>query len=358
MSEIKAQRIATFDVAKALVMFYVVMGHLVANGIVTDAHAQLNPYFENIKIGVSMPIFFMMSGYFSASSLRNGTWGKVLARTIGFLQPVLVFGIIFGAITALTGTLPWWKVVLYPLARVLFANWFLLTLSIIYFAAAVIFRIARTTSARLAFCLVFYLLLLLAPKCFPLYWIGNVGHMFPYFLFGLFALKPYDLHKNLLWVAPCAVIFLSIVAFEGRCWENGMSFYAESISLRDVTSSSQNLICFFGRMIVGITGGIFILWLLNGLCRKVPWLSKISILGTTTIGVYVMHQWPMIQIQNFGLMSTPLPAIWQYPVALLVFMACHYLTLLIRSSRKPRIAVFGEETSLADNIDKILERYI
>ncbi len=349
-------RIATFDVAKALVMFYVVLGHLVGNGIVSDAHQFFEPYFANVKTGVSMPIFFMMSGYFSASSLQNGSWGKVLARTVGFLQPVFMFGIIFTVIIAFAGTLPWWKVVLYPLARVLFADWFLLTLAIIYFASAVIFRISKTTVARLACCLVFYLLLIFAPKCFPLYWIGNVCHMFPYFVFGLFVLKIYDLHKNKYCVIPCAVIFLLIVVLEGKCWENGMSFYATSVYWQDVISSAKSVICFWGRTVVGITGSLFILWLLDVLCHNVHWLGRLSILGTTTIGIYVMHQWPMMQIKNFGLMPEPLPACWQYPIGIAVFTACHITTLVIRRNQRLNSIFFGSEKGLAIWIDAVITR--
>ena len=354
MSEVKTERIATFDIAKALVMFYVVIGHLAGNGIVADAHSGVNPYFANVKTGVSMPLFFMMSGYFYASSLQNGSWGKVVARTVGFLQPVFMFGIIFGAIIAFSGTLPWWKVVLYPLGRVLFADWFLLTLAIIYFSCAVVFRSAKSTAKRLLICLGLYVLLVFAPKCFPLYWVGNVCHMFPYFLFGLFALKAYNMYKNMCWVVPCTAIFLLSVSLEGNSWENGMSFYEASIHWRDVIASAQAVICFFGRTAVGITGSIFILWLLDVLCRRISWVNRLSVMGTTTIGVYVMHQWPMLQIKSFGLMPEPLSAFWQYPIAIAVLIACHVLTLSIRRNRTLNAVFFGSEKCLAARIDAMI----
>lgn len=348
---LKADRIATFDIAKALIMFYVVMGHLVGNGIVSDFHAWMNPVFTNIKVGVSMPIFFVMSGYFSTSSLGSGSWGKVIARTLGFLQPVFVFGIVFAAIIAMTGTLPWWKVLLYPLARILFADWFLLTLAIIYFVCAVIFRIAKSTRYRLLCCTVFYCSLVFLPKCFALYWVKNVCHMFPYFVFGLFALKTYGLRSNKLWVASCAVIFLLTVILEGRCWENGMSFYGASIYWRDVASSMKSVLCFFWRTVVGITGSVFVLNALDVICRKWPWVNTLSVLGTTTIGIYVMHQWPMVQIRRFALMQQSLPALWQYPIGIGVFLFCHVCTIVIRRNALLRSVVFGDEKFLSDWVD-------
>ena len=117
-------RIATFDIAKAVVLLMVVGGHLVGNGIVANCNEWCDPYFANFKDGVTMPLFYMMSGYFSATSIRNGSWGKIIARTIGFLWPVAAFGVIFGFVIGLTGTKPLWKILLYPAARVAFGGWF------------------------------------------------------------------------------------------------------------------------------------------------------------------------------------------------------------------------------------------
>lgn len=48
-----SSRIATFDIAKALVLLMVVGGHLVGNGIVANCNEWCDPYFANFKDGVS-----------------------------------------------------------------------------------------------------------------------------------------------------------------------------------------------------------------------------------------------------------------------------------------------------------------
>lgn len=63
-----ATRDTTFDLAKFIVMLFVVYGHMPwffagnVNGV---------SYFSNFNIGLAMPFFFIASGYFSHSSLES-----------------------------------------------------------------------------------------------------------------------------------------------------------------------------------------------------------------------------------------------------------------------------------------------
>lgn len=123
-------RIATFDVVKAMVMLLVVGGHLGA--LVENADLWGNTVITNASIGVAMPIFFVMSGYFSRLSIQNGSIGKIVARIVGLIWPLASFGVVFGIIAGVTEAKPLWKVLLYPFSQVFFGGWFLRTLAIIY----------------------------------------------------------------------------------------------------------------------------------------------------------------------------------------------------------------------------------
>lgn len=354
-------RIVTFDVAKALVMLLVVGGHLQGNGIVANTNEWIDPYYGNFTVGVDMPLFFMISGYFSANSLQNGSWGKVIARTIGFVWPVIMFGAIFGAIIYLTGTKPLWKVLLYPAARVAFADWFLLTIAIIYLSCALIMRVCKTTPQMVILFGALYIALIFAPRQLPFHWTSNVMHMFPYFAFGVFALRRYKLYKKAFLAIPAGLLFLITVLLEGDATTNGMSFYTVETDWHTFISDWHIFLCFWARTVVGISGSLFILWGLDKLCSssRFKFLGNVAIFGTTTLGVYVMHQWPLVQVRDFELMPAPLLGQWKWPVALLVFLVCHLITLALRRSTVLNFVFFGNEKWLSCYIDRLIcKRYV
>ncbi len=347
-------RIPTFDIAKAVVLLMVVGGHLVGNGIVANCNEWCDPYFANFKDGVTMPLFYMMSGYFSATSIRNGSWGKIIARTIGFLWPVAAFGVIFGFVIGLTGTKPLWKILLYPAARVAFGGWFLLTLAIIYSACAVLVRLGRTDKQRLILLLFFYVVLFFMPRNLPFHWSSNVFHMFPYFVFGMFVLRPYEIHKNMLVSVSCGIVLLVTIFFEGNCYTNGMSFYYVPSDWQTVLSSAYLSFCIVARTVIGIAGSVFVLWLIDLLCHKFSSLDCLAFLGTTTLGIYVMHEWPLVQLKEFGCMGAPMCGYWKWPIAIGIFLLCHFLTLLIKNNAITSIVFFGSEKRLSECIDKLV----
>lgn len=351
MSGIKPERIATYDVAKAIVMLLVVGGHIQGNGIVANANSWCDPYFSNLTVGMDMPLFFMISGYFSASLLNNRSWGRIIARTFGFVWPVLAFGVVFGAIIWTTGTKPIWKVLLYPISRVAFADWFLLTIAIVYISCAIMIRICKSNWQRFVLFVAYFVGLFFAPRGIPFHWTSNVMHMFPYFVFGLFFLRSWKLHKK-IWIAvPAGLLFLGVVIFEGDANANGMSFYTVTTDWRVTLSSVHLILCFFARTLVGICGSVFLLWFVDELCRHLTIMRRIAVFGTTTLGVYVMHQWPLVQVKEFGLMTTPLSGYWKWPLAIMIFMGCHYLTKLLRHSQRLNHIFFGNESLLAERID-------
>ena len=67
---------------------------------------------------------------------------------------------------------------------------------------------------------------------------------------------------------------------------------------------------------------------------------------TTTLGVYVMHEWPMIQISKYCSV-TPLSSYYRWPLALVVFLACHYVTVAIKNNYRLRFIFFGDEKWLS-----------
>ena len=67
-------------------MLWVIWGHWGLYNIVGVVPGG-DAYMQNAKIGVNMPVFFMISGYFAASTFANGGWRRIVARAVGFLWP-------------------------------------------------------------------------------------------------------------------------------------------------------------------------------------------------------------------------------------------------------------------------------
>ena len=89
-----------FDLAKAVLMFFVINGHLPAANIIAP-DAQLPSWLRAIVVGVSMPCFFAISGMFAAKTLELQDWPKIFSRLSSFLWPMLSFGVVFGLWSAL-----------------------------------------------------------------------------------------------------------------------------------------------------------------------------------------------------------------------------------------------------------------
>lgn len=337
----------TFDIAKFLVMIGVIAGHLVGNGLVVKAQI-FQPQLSNAIIGVSMPFFFMVSGYFSAKSLEGSDWAKHIARIVGFMWPLFAFGLVFASILYFTGSRSLLGAALHPFGRVIGGSWFLRTMAIVYLLAAIVFRTGRRR-VQIVSAILMYIALVFSPKEGAFAWSASVMHMYPYFMFGALVLKSYELYAHHLIAVLSGLVFCVVVFFEGNCRTNGMAFYWVSADWHDMLLSLHGFVCFVGRTVVGITGSIFLLWLIDRIILLIPKVGWLGQFGTTTLGVYVMHEWPMAQLSKAGLMQG-FSSLVQWPLALLLFFVFHYLTLGIRAVPRLKFFFFGDEKWLAEKL--------
>jgi surface polysaccharide O-acyltransferase-like enzyme len=334
-------------------MLMVVAGHLTGNMIVDGCMPQ---WYSNFNIGIAMPLFFIISGYFSNKSFERGI-SRIISRIIILLWPLAVFGLIFGTILFVTGKIPFYKAILYPLVRVYGGGWFLSTLAILYAVTAIVWNLSKRTVTRLIIIIIVYALCFFSAeqgRIASILRISNVLDMMPYFVFGLFL--PYlKWHQNKIISICCGVIFLSVVFLEGDIHTNGMGFYWVPKNWRIVLADSHLMMCFFARTMVGITGTVFVLWIMDRILTLLPIISKLSVLGTTTLGVYVIHEWPLVQIHKYFDIA-PLSSVWQWPLTFALFFICHYMTAVIDSNSWLKFFFFGDEAWLAGVLEKGLRR--
>lgn len=349
------KRNPVFDVAKFLVMLLVIAGHLTGNGIVERGSGV--SFLSNANIGVAMPLFFSISGYFAAKLLGTGDVAKIVARIVGFLWPLAAFGIVFGFILLGCGKIPAWKAALYPAARVCYGSWFLTTLAVIYAIVAIVWKFVRQMKWRVAVLLLVYAtLFFISGQSGVPTWLREeyVFHMLPYFCFGVLLLRPYELYKRWRIAIPCGIIFLAVIFLEGDVRTNGMSFYWVPVDWQTIVSDKHLFLCFGARTAVGVTGSVFVLYVIDLLLMKAPWLSMFAVFGMTTLGVYVMHEWPLIQVHEYYSFE-PLSAYWRLPLALILFFAFHYVTVAIKANNTLKCLFFGDEKWLSGVIKQWIQ---
>lgn len=328
-------RLPLFDVTKALMMLWVIWGHLGLYGIVSVPEGNY-PHLLNAKIGVNMPVFFVISGYFAASTFVKGGWSKVAARAVGFLWPQTALAACVAAVGLLLA-MDFSESVEY-----LLSIWFLRTMLVVYLLAAFAYKLFKSDGFRWLAMAGIYGLMIFLPGGLKSFWIGQSAHMFPYFVFGLMVLRRRELFKDVGISLLCGLFFFAVVLLEGSTPTVGMSFWNGVTHWTDVIASPYNIVTFFARTAVGISGSVFVLFVVDRLLRVCPRLSFIGTLGTTTMGVYVLHEVVLI---NAGarLSLLPLPSWSRCLVAIAYLLICHLVVALVRRYSVSRFLFFGDE---------------
>ena len=305
----------------------------------------------------------LIAGFFAARTFEKASFGKLAARIVSLLWPMAAFGVVFGLVLCLEGKgggLAWFAD--FVPHRLLRGHWYLRTFTAVYLCSAILWRCLPRTWMRLVGFAALYaaLVFLPAPVRRIVVWadIRPMVHMLPYFAFGLFlpnAVVAVRRHARL--AVPCALFFLAVVLLEGNSSTNGMNFWNVPMQWRSVLLTRQGLLTFFGRTAVGLTGSLAAIFLLDSVLRRIPKAADaMAGFGTTTLGVYVLHEWPLMQIGAAKLPGLPLPEWTRWPVAIGWFLVCHAVIVLIRHKAVTRLFFFGDEKRTAAAIDWALGR--
>lgn len=322
-----------FDVVKFLMMVWVVWGHLGLYGVVTDGAPQ---WLLNAKIGVNMPVFFVISGMLAASTFAKGAWAKVFLKVLRFMWPQFVFALLCGTLLfarshqAASFVAGFESVMMY---------WFLRIIAVVYLVAFVVNRICPTVGWRWIGHGLCYLGMLFWPPCLKSELFDQVIHMYPYFVVGLMILRHHEVFRNPVWVVGTTLVFSFVVLFEGDSSANGMNFWRVSTDWRTVFGHVQDLVTFIARPFVGLIGTISLLGVVGFALSRFPALGRLAVLGTTSMGVYVIHEWPMSLLGQVS--CCPLPSWTRWGVALAWFLVCHCVIMIINRSDVLSMLFYG-----------------
>jgi len=335
-----------FDVVKALMMLWVVWGHL---GLYKIVESGVSPYMRNAKIGVNMPVFFVVGGFLAASTFAKADWAKLISRAVHFMWPQVAVAGLYAVLLSIVGghgsaAFSW-----------VMNAWFLHTYAIIYIVSAIIFHITVDDKKRWALFLCVMIAMLLCPSRCRISWCGQVVHMFPYFAFGLMCLKKKLLYQDWRIGFACGILYLAAVFLQGDSNVNGMNFWKVSACIfnwHDGVVNWRESATFVARTVVGISGSIFVLFSVNALIKAVPRVAMLSSFGTTTLGVYVFHEYPLCLL-GWHVSICPLPAWSRWFVAIGIFLSCHFVVVMLKRYWITRFVFLGDEKMLSDALRRL-----
>lgn len=272
-----------FDVAKAVAMFMVVYSHVMFYRPGFDLRD--NPsYAINFIMVVAMPLFFMISGYFSRRLHESGDVVKLLNRFISYFWPLAFFGVLSAIIESLVcNRYIWTSIPSWALKKFLFCGWFFYALAgceLVTFGA---FRFQRATTKLLCLLLFFCACLCGVER---IWYIKQMVALVPFYWFGIWLLP--RILGNKWYLGVMGAIGLGMIAtvtfFAGNIATNGLSFYWNFFCLYKPRLLDVYLMG--ARYLVGMFGSVAIFMMIKCALCYMQRLNVLARFGVETLGMY------------------------------------------------------------------------
>ena len=268
------KRIEFADVLKGLAIFFVAYMHCLecVKGQYFGEPGIMEDRLFAFVLSFHMPVFMMMSGFFSGS-LKKQSVGYLLKRRF---IPILVPLILWTGLSSIWH--PTWKLnLVYGVEY-----WFLNCVLVIYF----LFFFIRFIPERLegVFCIILCAVTMLTSK----FTYAHVNSMIPFFCLGYFIKKYYEVirkkSKHICWVSFLVFCVMSVF------WDIKWTIYLTPIHL--LSNSPQEIVHIVYRLIIGASGALFLFTLCNLIYNSIK-QSKITKwlewMGKYTLAIYIIH---------------------------------------------------------------------
>lgn len=352
--EIVKKRIVFLDVLKAIAIFLVVWGHSMQNLTTDKSYWEYDACIQVIY-SFHMPLFMMISGFFSTSLLKRGLWDVIKKSFIRLIVPSVTWHIgvsvlLFVVVTLASSHIDWNKLQSIALAS-FSAFWFLKALFLVQIFSCLFAYLFRKYKSILAISggviSIFVLICFLPVAINFVCWFS----MLPFYLLGLmvrqYAEKCEEYEQLLMWA--CLSIFLVLVCI----WPH-VTF---DIYSNPIACSWDSLLAFLKRTLVGSAGSLFCYFALKRLlARSTRHYPRIEAVGTMTLGIYIIQRYIVERgaVHLGGQMDALLSSIsfvsrtilydlFITPAFSLVVIAISYwLILRIRTNKKLKTLLLGE----------------
>lgn len=331
------QRLILFDLLKCFAIFLVIWGHCEQHFYDTDCLD--NPIYTHIY-SFHMPLFMMISGYFSESSLKLRFKDFFIRKLTQLLLPCIVWG---GILCLINIFINREVLSLSSIGYIFIHNlWFLKSLFCCYLLAYCGLRMFKKNF--------FGCILLLLCQFYPF----NLYIMFPCFLAGML-LRRYDLlwqdqrtSSIILFISTVLFLFLSFY-WDKSFWYNKYFNWISFLIHGDVNVQLMALYRQIFRIAIGLSGSmsiIMLFYLIFTNCKWNKFLDVISNWGKYTMGVYIFQS-IILEVflskyiclgnyENLFLYSIFLPF-----VSVGILYSCVVLTRLIYRSKVLKFILLG-----------------
>lgn len=281
-------RDVSFDLVKAIAMFMVVYWHVMSYRAGFNLET-MPSYASNFIVALNMPLFFMVSGYFSKRLHEGGDWRRVLDRFVFYFWPMAFFAVLFTCIDSIVlGRFQILQIPLKAIKTFLFADWFFHSLAICDGITFLAYKCDKPWK-KLLVCTLGYAVCLIGTG--RLWYVGCVVNMISFYWFG-FLLLPKILNRRRLFSAMAILgggALIWVTYFYGNVATNGMSFYWDRLDVfHPQFEKALNMVM---RFVVGTLGSLSVIWLLKLVSDRVSWCARLAFLGRETLGIYFLQGW-------------------------------------------------------------------
>lgn len=284
----EGRRELLFDALKFLAITMVCVWHVIYRAADWDK-CRLS-YCVNFMLGVNMPLFFAISGYFSRGLMRELNFQKLLNRVVTYAWPIASFGLIVFVNEMHSG-------LAFAMGRcvnfIVFGAWFFWCLIFCECSVFVIHWIAmKWFPKRRKTCIIGGMIVLfLVIWCIP-YGLWYAIAMMPFYWFGLYGLPQMlnQIKGNLVLGAVMICVYTCITLLQGNIITNGISFYWNRMWLLDFTV--YGLLLMVARFVIGVIGILACIAAMQFLVRKISVFARMCEsfgLGRYTLGIFFVH---------------------------------------------------------------------
>ena len=322
-----------FDIVKFVAIYLVVYGHVM--GYRPGFELRDCPSFAaNFIIAVNMPIFFVVSGYFSRRLHEIGGWIKLSSRGVKYFWPLAVSSLC----VAFLENDDFIDIPVAAIKKFLFGGWFLYALAGCDIITFVSYRLCKRTLSRIFCGIAFFFLALVLSGHFL--HMSEIVAMIPFYWFGLMMLPLIMKSDRMLYYGAVvgAVVMCFVTFFYGNIATNGLAFYWDRFDVWNPHGRQfANMLL---RYAVGVAGSIFIIGTAKSVVRIAPCVSRVSYLGTETLGVYFL-QGPIIMHVVIPYVRLDINGLTLIMASSFVFAVAFLVTKLIKLNKLLNVFIFG-----------------
>ncbi|MBQ8517254.1 MAG: acyltransferase [Akkermansia sp.] len=333
-------RIVYWDVAKCLLMYLVVLGHVVQLWQYGNVNFWEDGVFKAIYM-FHMPCFILISGYFAGKTIQEATWKTLPKYARRLLLPGITFGCFWLLLRMTCGAAAPLNIL--QIAKAASPFWFL----IILFECVCFFILFSLPSSKIFKTTMIILPLFLAlaiselPKNLQHFFPHNswFAYYWPFFLLGAamrhYRISPENMKHASLW--GCIFCVLYVVSFyyfphQWTVYQKAPTLNLESLTINGI------------RTLVAVIGcGAFLFTI-----KVVTFMGKyaiIRLLGAATMGLYVL------QSCIFTLRSTYMHYLpenmgygWSCFLSLVLMLLLYAIYALTSQIKWMRLLLYGERS--------------